>query len=128
MENQAIQLSSEARDESRMADSILKDVANMERGIPASLKVAAHHVCFTSSRQEVLTGSVKDSFLHAQVGMDAMVSRLGGLTEAADGDIPGFEALRDRVHPDMTAALDLLTRGRAAQLVRLALATSPDIS
>lgn len=50
-----------------------------------------------------------------------MVSRLGGLTEAADRHIPGFEALRDGVQRDVTTAVDLLTRGRAAQLVRLAL-------
>lgn len=50
-----------------------------------------------------------------------MVSRLVGLTEAADRDIPGFEALRDGVQRDMTAAEDLLARGRAAQQVRLAL-------
>lgn len=44
LENQATQLSSEARDESKMADSMLKDITNMERGIPSSLKVAAQNM------------------------------------------------------------------------------------
>ena len=38
-ENQASRLSGEARDESKMADGMLKDIANMEREIPSSLKV-----------------------------------------------------------------------------------------
>lgn len=38
-ENQASRLSGEARDESKMADGMLKDIASMERGIPPSLKV-----------------------------------------------------------------------------------------
>lgn len=44
LENQATRLSSEARDESKMADSMLKDITNMERGIPSSLKVAAQNM------------------------------------------------------------------------------------
>lgn len=39
MENQAIRLSGEAKDESKMADSMLKDIANLEKNIPSSLKV-----------------------------------------------------------------------------------------
>lgn len=39
LENQASRLSGEARDESKMADGMLKDIASMERGIPPSLKV-----------------------------------------------------------------------------------------
>lgn len=54
---------------------------------------------------------------HAQDGVDAMVSRLGGLREAVDGDISGFEALQDGVQRDMAAARDLLTKGTAAQQV-----------
>ncbi|KAE8290464.1 Laminin subunit gamma-1 Precursor [Larimichthys crocea] len=50
-----------------------------------------------------------------QDGVDAMVSRLGGLREAVDGDISGFEALQDGVQRDMAAARDLLTKGTAAQ-------------
>lgn len=41
LENQATRLSGEARDESKMADGMLKDIANMERDIPSSLKVSA---------------------------------------------------------------------------------------
>lgn len=43
-ENQAIRLSGEARDESKMADGMLKNIANMERKIPTSLKVTAKSV------------------------------------------------------------------------------------
>ncbi|KAA8589204.1 hypothetical protein FQN60_010549, partial [Etheostoma spectabile] len=38
LENQATRLSTEAGDESKMADGMLKDIANMERSIPSSLK------------------------------------------------------------------------------------------
>lgn len=41
LENQATHLSGEARGESKMADRMLKDITNMERGIPSSLKVTA---------------------------------------------------------------------------------------
>lgn len=50
LENQAIQLSGEARDESKMAAVMLKDITNMERGIPSSLKVATQSVLFPSSQ------------------------------------------------------------------------------
>lgn len=46
-ENQATRLSTEARGESKMADSMLKDIANMERDIPSSLKVTGQNVEFT---------------------------------------------------------------------------------
>lgn len=39
LENKAVQLSGEAGDESKMAAVMLKDISNMERGIPSSLKV-----------------------------------------------------------------------------------------
>lgn len=39
LENQATQLSGEARVESEMADGMLKDIVTMERGLPSSLKV-----------------------------------------------------------------------------------------
>ncbi|KAM6989831.1 laminin subunit gamma-2 [Tautogolabrus adspersus] len=85
LENQAIRLSSNAKDESKMAEGMLKDISNMERGIPASLKE----------------------------GVDAMVSRLGGLKKAVD--IPGLEALQDGVQQDKIAAGDLLAKGKTAQ-------------
>ncbi|TKS79273.1 Laminin subunit gamma-2 [Collichthys lucidus] len=87
LEDQASRLSGEARDESKMADGMLKDITRMEQSIPPSLKD----------------------------GVDAMVSRLGGLREEVDGDISGFEALQDGVQRDMAAARDLLTKGTAAQ-------------
>lgn len=39
LENHASRLSGEARDESKMADGMLKDIATMEQEIPPSLKV-----------------------------------------------------------------------------------------
>ncbi|XP_035526875.1 laminin subunit gamma-2 [Morone saxatilis] len=87
LENQATRLSSEARDESKMADGMLKDIANMERGIPSSLKE----------------------------GANAMVSRLGGLQQVVDGDIAGFEALQDGVQQNIATTEDLLAKGKAAQ-------------
>lgn len=44
LENQATRLSSEARDESNMADNMLKDISNIEQFIPSSLKVVAQNV------------------------------------------------------------------------------------
>ncbi|KAM7399987.1 hypothetical protein PAMA_004603 [Pampus argenteus] len=86
-ENQAIRLSSEARDESKMADSMLKAIATMEQDIPSSLKEE----------------------------MDVMVTRLDGLKEAVDGTISGYEAMQDGVQRDKAAAEDLLAKGKAAQ-------------
>ena len=54
---------------------------------------------------------------HAQEGVDAMVARLGGLTQAVDGDISGFEALQDGVQRDIAATGDLLAKGKVAQQV-----------
>ncbi|XP_020514696.2 laminin subunit gamma-2 [Labrus bergylta] len=85
LENQAIRLSSSAKDESKMAEGMLKDISNMERGIPASLKD----------------------------GVDAMVSRLGGLKGAVD--IPGLEALQAGVQQGKIAAGDLLAKGKIGQ-------------
>ncbi|XP_041659922.1 laminin subunit gamma-2 [Cheilinus undulatus] len=85
LENQAVQLSSNARAQSRNAEGMLRDISNMERAIPASLKG----------------------------GVDAMVSKLGDLRNAVD--IPGLEALQDQVLQDQTAAENLLNDGKAAQ-------------
>ncbi|KAI3375169.1 hypothetical protein L3Q82_021076, partial [Scortum barcoo] len=87
LENRATRLSGEARDESKMADGMLKDIANMAQDIPLSLKD----------------------------GVDTMVSRLGSLKLAANGDISGFEALQDGVQQSMADTRDLLIKGQAAQ-------------
>ncbi|XP_029381415.1 laminin subunit gamma-2 isoform X1 [Echeneis naucrates] len=87
MENQAIRLSSEARDESKMADGMLKNIASMERNIPGSLKGE----------------------------MDAMVSRFDSMKGLVDKNILGFEALQGGVQRDMAATGDLLAKGKAAQ-------------
>lgn len=47
LERQAGRLSSAAREESKMADSMLKDIGNMERSVPPSLKVVVPHSAFT---------------------------------------------------------------------------------
>ncbi|KAM7379867.1 hypothetical protein PAMP_005384 [Pampus punctatissimus] len=86
-ENQATRLSNEARDESKMADSMLKAIATMEQNIPSSMKEE----------------------------MDAMVTRLDGLKEAVNGSISGYEAMQDGVQRDKAAAEDLLAKGKAAQ-------------
>lgn len=48
LENQANHLSSEARDESNMARSLLKDITAMEHDITSPLKVTAQNLYFTS--------------------------------------------------------------------------------
>ncbi|XP_069578926.1 laminin subunit gamma-2 [Brachyistius frenatus] len=87
LENQGTHLSSEAKDESKMADSMLKDITSMEQNIPPSLK-----------------GEV-----------DAMVSRLDGVKRAVDEDLSGFKALQDGVQQDTAATQDLLANGKDAQ-------------
>lgn len=47
LEREAGRLSSAAREESKMADSMLKDIGNMERSVPPSLKVVVPHSGFT---------------------------------------------------------------------------------
>lgn len=41
LENQAVRVSAEATDESKMADSMLKDIARLQRDIPSGLAVTA---------------------------------------------------------------------------------------
>lgn len=87
LENQATRLSAEAKDQSKMADDLLKDMLNMERNIPSSLK-----------------GDV-----------DAMAAKLRGLTEAVDGNLTGLETLQNAVQDHKTTTEDLLTKGKGAQ-------------
>ncbi|XP_068605004.1 laminin subunit gamma-2 [Brachionichthys hirsutus] len=87
LENQATRLSDEARDESKMAGGMLKDIANMERDLPSSLKE----------------------------GADALASRMDGLEEAVNQSISGFEVLWDGVQRDKGAVQDMLAKGQAAQ-------------
>lgn len=87
LENRVTRLSGEARDESKMADGMLKDIANMERDVPSPLKEE----------------------------LDAMVTRLDGLKEAVDGSILGYEALQDSVQRDKAATENLLAKGKSAQ-------------
>ncbi|XP_059201303.1 laminin subunit gamma-2 [Centropristis striata] len=89
LENQATRLSAEAKDESKRADGMLKDIASLEGNIPTPLK-----------------GLV-----------DTMVSRLDDVKGAVDNDISGLETLRDGVQRDKTATEDLLAKGKNAQQV-----------
>ncbi|XP_036940529.1 laminin subunit gamma-2 [Acanthopagrus latus] len=100
LENQASRLSSEARDESKMADSMLKDIANMERGIPQSLKEAA----------------------------DTMLSKSGGLRDAVDENISGFGTLQDGVRQDKAATGELLAKGKLAQQAAKKLVVRVDVA
>ncbi|XP_030608704.1 laminin subunit gamma-2 [Archocentrus centrarchus] len=86
-ENQAKRLSSEARDESKMADGMLKDIATLEQNLPSSLKGE----------------------------MDAMLSRLDGVKKAVNENINGIDGLQDAVLRDKATAEDLLANGKAAQ-------------
>ncbi|GAA6228356.1 laminin subunit gamma-2 [Lates japonicus] len=87
LENQAIRLSGEARDESKMSEGMLKNIATMERNLPTSLKGE----------------------------MDAMVTRLDGLNGLAEKNTLGFEELQRGVQADKAVTEDLLAKGKAAQ-------------
>ncbi|XP_062259930.1 laminin subunit gamma-2 [Platichthys flesus] len=87
LEDHAIRLSGNAKDESKMADEMLKEIANMERNIPTSLKE----------------------------GVDAMVSKLDDLKGQVDENVSGIEALQDGVQRDKAAAQNLLANGKSAQ-------------
>ncbi|KAL3055765.1 hypothetical protein OYC64_018452 [Pagothenia borchgrevinki] len=86
LENQGVRLSDQAKDESKTSDGMLKDIANMERSIPADLK-----------------GPV-----------DAMVSRLDDVKVEVDAHISDLDALQDTVRRDKTATEDLLAQGKDA--------------
>ncbi|KAM3866132.1 laminin subunit gamma-2 [Diretmus argenteus] len=87
LQNQAARLSGEARDESRMADDMLKQMAGVERGIPSGLKVE----------------------------VDAAVTRLDGLEEEVEENITGYQALQKDVDEDKAHVEELLAQGNAAQ-------------
>ncbi|KAJ4922437.1 hypothetical protein JOQ06_022933 [Pogonophryne albipinna] len=87
LENQGVRLSDQAKDESKTSGGMLKDIANMERSIPADL--------------------------NGQV--DAMVSRLDDVKVEVDAHISGLDALQDTVQRDKTATEDLLAQGKAAK-------------
>ncbi|XP_049930403.1 laminin subunit gamma-2 [Epinephelus moara] len=89
LENQAIRLSGEAKDESKMADGMLKGIASMEQNLPSAL----------------------------QGQVDAMVARLDDVKQTVDGDISGIEALQNGFLRDKAATEDLLTKGKASQQV-----------
>ncbi|MEQ2211599.1 hypothetical protein XENOCAPTIV_008855, partial [Xenoophorus captivus] len=87
LEKRAGALSDEAKQESKMADSMLKDISRLEKNLPPSMK-----------------GDV-----------DAMVTRLDGLKEAVQRNISAVEDLLDAVEEDRTIAEDLLDKGKIAQ-------------
>lgn len=72
------------------------------------------------------SGLILSAFLphvphHVQEQVDAMVSKLRGLTGTADGSIEGYDVFREGVQRDLTATEDLLTKGRKNQQVELVL-------
>ncbi|KAF3857613.1 hypothetical protein F7725_010814 [Dissostichus mawsoni] len=72
----------QAKDESKTSDGMLKDIANMERSIPADLK-----------------GQV-----------DAMVSRLDDVKVEVDAHISGLDALQDTIDDSKSLADDAIKR------------------
>ncbi|XP_047445759.1 laminin subunit gamma-2 [Mugil cephalus] len=89
MEKQATRLSDEARDESKMSNSLLTEIAAMERNLPSSLEEE----------------------------MDNMVSRLALVKKAADKDISDFKDLQDGMQQEKLDTEDKLAKGKAAQQV-----------
>ncbi|XP_060940860.1 laminin subunit gamma-2 [Limanda limanda] len=87
LEDQAVRVGGEAKEESKMADGMLKAIANMERNIPTPLKE----------------------------GIDAMVSKLDDLKVQVDENVSGIEALQDDVQRDKDDAQNLLVDGKSAQ-------------
>ncbi|MED6287285.1 hypothetical protein CHARACLAT_014790 [Characodon lateralis] len=87
LEKRAGGLSDEAKQENKMADSMLKDISRLEKNLPPSMK-----------------GDV-----------DTMVTRLDGLKEAMQRNISAVEDLLDAVEEDRTIAEDLLDKGKTAQ-------------
>ncbi|KAM4728868.1 laminin subunit gamma-2 [Anableps anableps] len=87
LENQAGNLSENAILESKMADSMLKDISRLEKNLPPSMK-----------------GDV-----------DTMVTRLEGLKEAVQKNVSAVENLLDAVELDRINAEDLLDKGKTAQ-------------
>lgn len=87
LKKEAGKLSSAAKEESRTAGEALKDIANMERSVPPSLKE----------------------------GAEKMMSSLGNLTRATDKNVAALDALQDGVQRDTAVVQDLLVKGRAAQ-------------
>ena len=122
LKDHAIRLSGEAKDESKMADGMLKTIANMERNIPTSLNVMAAVRCRKLILEKILHENVlcltPPHFPHdAQEGSDAMVSKLDDLKGQVDENISGFEALQDGVQRDKAATQNLLANGKSAQQV-----------
>ncbi|XP_077412018.1 laminin subunit gamma-2 [Vanacampus margaritifer] len=84
LENQAVRVADEAKEESNKANGMLDDINRMDKDVlPA------------------LTGD-----------KDAMTAKLDLLRKTVDGNVAGFTALRDDVGRDMVAARDLLEQGR----------------
>ncbi|KAM9321928.1 laminin subunit gamma-2 isoform 2-T2 [Pholidichthys leucotaenia] len=87
LEKDAKRHSGDAKNEIKMANGMLMDIADLERNLPPSLKNKA----------------------------DAILSSMDGLRTAVDGDIADYSALRDGVQTNMAAAQDLLSTGKNAQ-------------
>ncbi|KAM4551911.1 laminin subunit gamma-2 [Odontesthes bonariensis] len=87
LEKQANLLSDDAREESKMADGMLKDIDRIELNIPPSVK------------EEV----------------DAMVTRLEGLKDTVEEEIFAAEDLQAAAQKDQADAEVLLAKGKAAQ-------------
>ncbi|XP_072219457.1 laminin subunit gamma-2 [Leuresthes tenuis] len=87
LEKQANLVSDDAREESKMADSMLKDIDRIEQNIPASVKEQT----------------------------DAMVTRLEGMRDTVEEEILEVEDLQAAAQKDQADAEVLLAKGKAAR-------------
>lgn len=87
LEKRAVSLSADARQESKMAANMLKDISRLEKNLPPSMK-----------------GEV-----------DAMVTRTEGLKEAVRKDVSDVEDLVDDAEKDRLNTKNLMEEGKTAQ-------------
>uniref|UniRef100_A0A8C6UXE1 Laminin, gamma 2 n=1 Tax=Neogobius melanostomus TaxID=47308 RepID=A0A8C6UXE1_9GOBI len=87
MEIKAPQVTSAAKDQSKMAASLLQDILKAEKDLPTPLKAEA----------------------------EGMLSSLDGLKAVADGNLKELDKLKAAVEPEQTSAMGLLAKGKTAQ-------------
>ncbi|XP_038125963.1 laminin subunit gamma-2 [Cyprinodon tularosa] len=87
LEKQAVGVSDDASQESKMANSMLKDISRLEKSLPASMK-----------------GDV-----------DALLTELNGLKEEVQRNISAAEDLMDEMQEQRTIVKDQLDKGKTGQ-------------
>lgn len=120
LQKEAGKLSSAAKEESKTAADALKDIANLEREIPSSSKVAPRH--------RASTHWIKNQFHtmllspRVQAGAENMKSTLDRLAQATDKNVAALDTLQDAVQRNTSFVQDLLVKGKAAKKVETSLA------